>query len=331
MIIKTFAYARAGLLGNPSDGYYGKTISIIVKNFGAMVLLYESPELRIEPSIEELNTYKNINELVESINEHGYYGATRLIKATIKVFYQYVRDNNIKINNKNFTVQYHSTIPRQVGLAGSSAIVVATMKALLQFYNVSIPLQKLPTLVLSVEKDELGISAGLQDRVIQCYEGCVYMDFNREYMEKHGHGKYERLDINLLPKLYVAYKTELSKISGHVLNDIRVKYEQGDKTVIDTLNEIASLAEEGKEALLRRDYERLHELINRNFDLRCKIMKINKSNMQMIEIARKCGASAKFAGSGGSIIGTYKNDEMLTKLILELKKIKVRVIKPFIF
>ena len=48
MIIETRAYARAGLLGNPSDGYFGKTISIIVRNFGAVVTLYESPTLVIE-------------------------------------------------------------------------------------------------------------------------------------------------------------------------------------------------------------------------------------------------------------------------------------------
>lgn len=330
MIVKTFAFARAGLLGNPSDGYFGKTISIIVKNFAAMVMLYESPELKIEPCPEDINRYKNINDLVDSINENGYYGATRLIKASIKKFYQYIRDNSIKFNNKNFTIQYHSTIPRQVGLAGSSAIVTATIKALMKFYDVKIPLEILPTLVLSVERDELGITAGLQDRVIQCYEGCVYMDFNKEYLEKNGHGIYEKIDVKLLPNIYIAYKTELSKVSGSVLNNIRLRYEQGDKTVIDTLNQIANVAEEGKKAILKKDYQRLHELINMNFDLRCKIMNISESNREMIEVARSCGASAKFAGSGGSIIGTYSNDDILTKLIVELKKIKVRVIKPFI-
>ena len=43
MIIQTRAYARAGLIGNPSDGYFGKTISFILKNFSARVTLYESP------------------------------------------------------------------------------------------------------------------------------------------------------------------------------------------------------------------------------------------------------------------------------------------------
>jgi len=71
MIIETHAYARAGLLGNPSDGYFGKTISISVRNFGAHVSLYESPELKIQPQKEDLNYFRNIYELVETVNLPG--------------------------------------------------------------------------------------------------------------------------------------------------------------------------------------------------------------------------------------------------------------------
>ena len=67
MIIETRAYARAGFLGNPSDGYNGKTISISVRNFGAHVSLYQTPELRIEPQIQDRNEYKNINDLTRAL------------------------------------------------------------------------------------------------------------------------------------------------------------------------------------------------------------------------------------------------------------------------
>ena len=49
MIITTKAYPRAALIGNPSDGYFGKTIAFTFSNFSATVVLYESPELVIEP------------------------------------------------------------------------------------------------------------------------------------------------------------------------------------------------------------------------------------------------------------------------------------------
>ena len=50
MIIETYGYARAGFLGNPSDGYFGKTISFSVRNFRARVLLYPSARLEIKLS-----------------------------------------------------------------------------------------------------------------------------------------------------------------------------------------------------------------------------------------------------------------------------------------
>jgi len=50
IIIRKRAYARAGLLGNPSDGYHGKTISIIVRNFWAEVVLYEWETVEIVPT-----------------------------------------------------------------------------------------------------------------------------------------------------------------------------------------------------------------------------------------------------------------------------------------
>lgn len=330
MIIESRTYARAGLLGNPSDGYFGKTISLIVKNFGAHISLFESPELVIEVLKQDKNVYSNIYDFVDRIKLHGYYGGDRLIKATIKVFYDYCASNDIKLDNKNFSIRYSSSIPRQVGLAGSSAIITATMKAICKFYNIEIRKDLLPSIILSVETKELGINAGLQDRVIQVYEGLVYMDFEKENLLSNNCGNYEYLPLENLPKVYLAYKDTLGKVSGAVLNDIHNRYRRGEKLVIDTLNEIANCAYEGKLAIENKDYNQLAELINTNFDLRCKIMNISDENMEMVQIARKCGASAKFAGSGGSIIGTYINDEMLTKLIIELKKINVRVVKPFI-
>lgn len=331
MMIEARSYARAGLLGNPSDGYFGKTISISVRNFGAHVSLYESPELCIEQGINDSTVYRNIYDLVDSVNLLGYYGGVRLIKAAIKKFWEYTQEHDLRLNNRNFTIRFHSSIPRQIGLAGSSAIITATLRALLQFYDVQIPIEIFPNIALAAEKDELGINAGLQDRVIQAYEGCVYMDFDKEIIDEKGHGNYNRLDPALLPNLFIAYKPELGKISGAVLNDIRTRWEKKDPLVLETLERIAGIATEGSKAILSKNKKKLFNLMNENFDCRAKIMHITDDNQQLVDTARKCGASAKFTGSGGSIIGMYEDDKMLTNLIVELKKINARVIKPYVY
>ena len=56
-------------------------------------------------------------------------------------------------------------------------MIVATLRCLMDFYGVNIERDIQPSLALAVETEELGIAAGLQDRVIQVYEGLVYMDF----------------------------------------------------------------------------------------------------------------------------------------------------------
>ena len=73
----------------------------------------------------------------------------RLLMATCKKFVEYCTKNGIALPNRNFTVSYDTNIPRQVGLAGSSAIVSALFKALMAFYGLNdldIPIERQPVL-----------------------------------------------------------------------------------------------------------------------------------------------------------------------------------------
>ena len=330
MIINTSAYSRAGLIGNPSDGYFGKTISIIVKNYYADITLYETPELTIIPNQRDKSIFPGIHELIEDVRLSGYYGGVRLIKAAIKRFGDYCEENNIELEKKNFSIRYNTNIPRQIGLAGSSAIITATIRALLKFYNVEIPKIILPNIILSTETDELGITAGLQDRVIQTYEGVVYMDFSENIIKKQGYGYYEPLDPGLLPPLYIAYRTILSEISGITHSNIKDRFERGDKKVQNAMKYFATLTEEAKECIRSRNHKRLGELIDANFDKRAEFWPVSPQNRQLIQTARNCGASAKFTGSGGSIIGIYNGEAMYEKLAEEFAKIDTVIFKPTI-
>ncbi|MDC0449154.1 GHMP kinase [bacterium] len=311
--MKVTTYARAGLLGNPSDGFFGKTISIPIKNFSAEIEINPSKTLHVEPTQSDLFNYKNLDGLIEDVEVNGYYGGFRIIKAAIKKFYEYTKENNIQIANKNFGLKYSSNIPRQVGLAGSSAIIAATLTALTKFYDVKVPKEILPNIVLNAETEELDISAGLQDRVVQVYGCPVFMDFDKKHLKKHGFGKYTPLNVQTLPKLYLGYKTSLTH-KPTVHNNVRALWESGDEKVIKTLDDIAKNAEVGIEYLQKGDLAEFNKCINKNFDLRSKIYNIHPENEEMIKVARKVGATSKFPGSGGAVIGTYNNDVMFKKL-----------------
>ncbi len=106
---------------------------------------------------------------------------------------------------------------------------------------------------------------------------------------------------------------------------------RGEEKVVQAMQDIAELAAAGREALCANDVERLHALINANYDARYSIYKLADWQVQMVETARACGASAKFAGSGGAIIGTYDGEAMFEQLVSTLGKIGSRVIRPQIY
>ena len=62
-LIRKRACSRAGLIGNPSDGYHGKTISIIVRNFWAEVVLYEWDSLEIVLAEDDRARFASIHDL----------------------------------------------------------------------------------------------------------------------------------------------------------------------------------------------------------------------------------------------------------------------------
>lgn len=126
MIITTHAYARAGLVGNPSDGYFGKTIAFVIRNFRATVRLWESPHFEIVPTHGDFARFDNVRGFLRDVRLNGYYGGLRLQKAAVKKFLEHCQVNDIELHDRNFTLSFESDIPRLVGMAGSSAIITAT-------------------------------------------------------------------------------------------------------------------------------------------------------------------------------------------------------------
>ncbi|KAI8967296.1 hypothetical protein BDF20DRAFT_829811 [Mycotypha africana] len=322
-------YARVGLMGNPSDGFYGKTLSLLISNFWAEVTLFPNTDPKALESIQTLSNpisdpryFYSMASLVSMSEIDGYDHGDRLLQACCKVFYRHCRLPKHKLQ-QGFKMRFLTNIPRQVGLAGSSAIITALWKALMQFYQVDIPLEQQASLVLQVEQEELGIAAGLQDRVIQAYGGLVYMDFNKAFMDQHGHGQYERLDVSLVPKLWLAYVAD-PEDSGKVHSTVKERFRHGDQEVIKAMQTFASFTDQAKQALQAHDTKRFAELMTANFELRRQIYGddvIGKTNLRMVELARQHHCAAKFPGSGGAVVGMYAGEpQHEQKRLLNLRR-----------
>ena len=121
VIIRKRGYSRAALAGNPSDGYHGRTVAMTVHDLWAEIVLYEWDTVDIVLADDDRAGFNSIHDLARDVALHGYYGGIRLIKATIKRFHDYCSEQKLPLHDRNFSIRYQTTIPRQVGLAGSSA------------------------------------------------------------------------------------------------------------------------------------------------------------------------------------------------------------------
>ncbi len=341
-VIHTRAYARVGLLGNPSDGYGGKTLAVTIANFFAEAWLTPAPKgagiTLIPHPISDPLHFSNLSHLSTLAGREGYSGGIRLMMAALHRFRKHCANKGVVLPPESgFFVRYHTSVPRQVGLAGSSAIVTAFLRAVMAFYGfgdeesaskIGLNKELLPNFVLAIEYEELGITAGLQDRVVQAYEGAVHMDFsNPEKMKAAGGaGTYERVPVSSLPPLFLAYAPDPSD-SGKIHAPVKQRWLAGDVEVVEGMKLIASMADKGldltrnkpyskgeSEVTFRENSVRAREevvqewarLMRTNFDTRRKLFgdgALGKDNIRMIEIARECGSSGKFPGSGGAILG----------------------------
>jgi glucuronokinase len=268
------AFARAALAGNPSDGYGGRTLAVSVLDFAAEVSV--APDAEDDPTLEP--------------------GVLALADAARRRF---TLHTGVPADGLG-VVSARTTVPREVGLGGSSALVTATLRALCAASRVRLEPGKLARIAHEAEAVELGIAAGMQDRVTQAFESLVFMDFDPALEAP----RYEPLDPELLPPLYLAWRDDAAAPSGAVHGDLRERWRAGEKSVRSAMAALAALAASAREALLVGDADSFGRCVDGSFDVRRALLPdLDPRHVRMVEAARSCGAAANYAGSGGAVVG----------------------------
>jgi glucuronokinase len=276
-----FAYARAALAGNPSDGYGGAVLAVTLPGWRAEAEAVATGEANADPP----------NALVE---------------ATERRFAQ-------TFGTGRAAVRWRTAIPQRVGLGSSSALAIAVIRSLRTLHGVELEPAETAELALAVETEELGIVAGLQDRVVQSYGGLVFMEFGAE-------GRYEPLDARLLPKLVIAWREDAAADSSGVHESLRGRYRRGVPEVCAGMERLADAAREAREALLAGDHQRFAECVDATFNTRAKMLELDSRCVAMVMAARGAGAAANYTGSGGAIVAVCRDDAHAAEVARALER-----------
>jgi galactokinase/mevalonate kinase-like predicted kinase len=277
------ASARAALAGNPSDGYGGAVLAMTLPSHGARACARPASGVGASPE-------------------------SRLVHAAAARF---IRE--LAPGAGGAAIEWSTSVPRGVGMGGSSAIVIATLRALTELHGVEIGRSELAELALAVETEDLGIAAGLQDRVAQSYGGLTFMDFAA--------GRYESLDQALLPPIVVAWREDAGGESGAVHSGLRARFERGEGAVTDCMAELSGLARRARDAVLAGNTPELIRCVDRSVDARERMMELDPRHVEMVRCARASGAGANYAGSGGAIVAVCPDERVRERVASELGRL----------
>ena len=229
-------------------------------------------------------------------------GDDELVEATV----QGLTNRRHHLVSEPVRVRYTTTIPRQVGLGGSSAIIIATLRALANRTAQDWDPVELARVALEIETDVLGGAAGPQDRVVQAYEGLIDMNFATPWDA----ASYHRLDPAQLPPLFVAWDQNGGASSDSVHADVRARWHRGDTEVIQVMSEFALLATHGRQSLDEGTAcATWPDLLRQSFALRRRLWTIDATNQQLVAIGTDLGAGVTFAGSSGAVVGALADPD----------------------
>lgn len=315
------APGRAGILGNPTDGYGGTVISCSIPQ-RATVTLEPSDVLTatvefgarpedgsddsggagVKPSTERSAEFRSPADL--QLAGDG----LDVVRAVARFLGR--ESKRSETHRLKAHVHIRTDVPVQCGLAGSTAVLSSLLAGALRWLGDDpAPDQqqyryRLAEMVRTVELHFLEIQCGYQDQYMTVFGGLNCMDFRgKEFyrtLEQELFATIEPLGhlVGELP--FVVISTGLRRVSGHVLKPVRERWLEGDPVVRRGYRRIAELARLGKRALLTQDWRTFARLMNENHTIQQQAGASGERIDDAVDAARQAGArGVKLAGAGG--------------------------------
>jgi len=308
--------ARAALAGNPSDLFGGAVVAVPVESVGATVGVTASDTFQI-PGLDRFPS--SLDELDHIVETSGCGTAQPLVVATLVTLWR-----RFQADLSPVMVDVETGIPRSVGLAGSSAIVVATIRALISHQphrtwarRLAADPWLLASTALGAETSVLGITAGMQDRLVQAIGENLFMDFSRHPTD-HSLPTDQRFRV-LGPLPGVAFVALLPATASHS-GAVHARTDTSTASFTAAMGDLARTAHDAAWAIDAHDADGLGAAMNATFDLRASCMALEPAHVAMVVAARRRGAAATYTGSGGAVTVLCSDDDAASDTAAALRR-----------
>ena len=232
----------------------------------------------------------------------------------------------------SFIMTTYSDAPAGSGLGSSSTMVVAIIKAYVEWLNLPLGEYDIAALAYKIEREDIGLAGGKQDQYAATFGGFNFMEFYENERVIVNPLRLKRWIRNELEASLVLFYTGVSRESANIIKEQIQHTQKGDAKNIESMHELKNQAVSMKESLLKGDFKGFSDCLLYGW-LAKKNAAASISNSLLEELYQYAitnGAeSAKISGAGGGgFMMIYCNPCKRISLIRALKEKQGLVLTP---
>ena len=296
MIIRSKAPLRIGLGGGGTD------LDTYADKFGGYVL-NTTISLYVHCTIEE-KTNNKIEFKALDINKKLKIDAKNFLELDgnmnlYKGVYNRLIQDYIK-KPLSFKLTTYSDVPSGSGLGGSSTLVVAILKAFVEWLNLPLGEYDIARLAFEIEREDIGIVGGAQDQYAATFGGFNFMEFYDQKRVIVNPLRVKNWIVDELEESMVLYFTSITREASQIEKEKKSLLD--DKESLTAMHEVKKDASLMKEYLLKGNIPKFAEILGKSWESKKRVShSISNSEIDRVyNLAIDNGAySGKISGAGG--------------------------------
>jgi D-glycero-alpha-D-manno-heptose-7-phosphate kinase len=230
----------------------------------------------------------------------------------------------------SFSMTTYSDVPSGSGLGSSSTMVVAIIKAYVEWLNLPLGEYDIAALAYKIEREDVGLAGGKQDQYAATFGGFNFMEFYENERVIINPLRLKRWIRNELEASLVLCYTGVSRDSAKIINEQIRHAQKGDDKNMESMHELKKQAVFMKEALLKGDFKKFSECLLNGWLAKKNTAALVSNTFldDLYQYAIDNGAeSVKISGAGGGgFMMLYCNPCRRIELICALKERQCTVV-----
>ena len=225
--------------------------------------------------------------------------------------------------------------PPGSGLGSSSALVVALISAIAEYYSIPLGEYDVAEYAVEIERNICNLPGGKQDQFAAAFGGFNFIEFLPDGRTIVNPLRLNPKTQNMLELSTVLYYVGKPRMDERVIENTSLNLRNNDEATLQATHRIKSAAIEYKRSLLLGDVDKICETMNTYWKNKIQTNEkvVSPELLDSYEFALKNGAKAakiSGAGGGGHMI-LFTDFERRHQLISALKRRKIGRVVPFKF